>query len=155
MHKAAEKYLSKYLSTLPSKLANLERVTDSFHFCGTQHNADLSAILTRDGKKLATASLEWCFTFGSERYPEVGELDVITDWNKNPVCIIEITKTQISPFDEVTESFAIEEGEGSLSLHSWRKIHWEFFSQECKQLDKEPSENMPILLQWFKVVYSK
>lgn len=155
MRQASKEYLAKYFSTLPLDLANINRVTDSFHFCGAEHDANLCAKLTRDRKKLATASLEWCFTIGTERYPEVGELDVITDWDNNPVCIIEITKLKVISFNEVPESFAIEEGEGDLSLDYWRKVHWQFFSQECEDLGREPSENMPVLLQWFKVVYSE
>jgi len=155
VHQASKKYLARYLSTLATDLANLDRVTDSFHFCDREHDANMCAKLARSGKKLATASLEWCFTIGNERYPEVGELDVITDWDKNPVCIIEITKLKVSDFNEVPKSFVIEEGEGDLSLDYWREVHREYFGQECKILGKEPSDNMPILLQWFKVVYAE
>ena len=155
MNELSEHYLNSYMSTLTHIEKEKVPATNAFHFGNTKECADICAELTVQGKKRGTASLEWCFTIGNEAYPEVGELDVITNWNNEPLCIIEITKVKVCPFNEVDESFAIEEGEGDSSLQFWRKVHWAFFSQECHDLGKRPSETMPIVLQWFKVVHTK
>jgi uncharacterized protein YhfF len=155
MSERAEQYLNFYISMLPESGKYKVNAESVFHFGNTEECANNCAALTIQGKKRATASLEWGFTIGDEAYPEVGELNVITNWNNEPLCIIEVWKIKVLPFNEVNESFAIEEGEGDLSLKYWHKVHWEFFSQECQSLGKQPSENMPIVLQWFKVVHAK
>ena len=153
MNKESKAYLYKYLSSLPEDLRKEPRRLDSFHFCLSKEDADFCAELVKSGRKKATSSLEWCFTIGGEVYPEVGELDVITNWTGVPQCIIKIISIEVKPFSEVDEQFAIEEGEGDLSLESWRKAHWQFFSKECKSLGMEPEENMPVVLQRFMVLY--
>jgi len=154
MNTSSEQYLNAYISTLTPAERDNAKTISTFHFGDTEECANTCAELTAQGKKKATASLEWCFTVGDEAYPQVGELDVITNWDNNPVCVIKITRIEVLPFNKVEEDFAIEEGEGDLSLKCWRKVHWPFFSHECKTLGKVPSETMPIVLQWFKVVYA-
>jgi uncharacterized protein YhfF len=105
------------------------------------------------GEKRATAGLLWSYEAEAEPFPEVGKLTVITDWSGAPKCIIETTAVEIKPFKDVDSRFAFEEGEGDKTLESWRKEHWKFFSAECNELDMEPNEDMPVVLECFKVVY--
>lgn len=153
MNKDAAAYLDEYLSSLPEDEKKKINKFDSFHFCLTKNKANICADLVKSGIKRATSSLGWCFTVEDEDYPEEGELDVITNWNEEPQCIIEITSVEVKPFNEVNEAFAFEEGEGDRSIESWRNIHWEFFSEECGRLGLKATESMPVVLQRFKVVY--
>lgn len=50
--------------------------------------------------------------------------------------------------------FDTAEGEGDKSLKWWREAHWKFFSRECEELSIEPNEEMLLVLERFKVVYS-
>jgi uncharacterized protein YhfF len=43
-----------------------------------------------------------------------------------PVAVIEIVEVFIAPFNEVSEHFAYEEGEGDRSLAYWRQAHRNF-----------------------------
>ncbi len=87
--------------------------------------------------------------------PEVGHLQVVTDYHGNPFCVIEIIDVSECSFRDVTTEFAAAEGEGDLSLSWWRKAHWDFFTKECKEEGIEPSEEMILVLERFKVVYSE
>jgi len=87
--------------------------------------------------------------------PEVGQFSVITNWNGEPQCIVEITEVEITPYNEVTAEFAMIEGEGDKSLEYWRKVHWEFFSMECEEIGKEPSGEMLVVLEKFKVIWKE
>ena len=78
---------------------------------------------------------------------------MVTNWQQEPLCIIETTRVEIVPYEEVSENFAAVEGEGDGSLRYWRKVHWQYFSRECQRLGKEPSLLMPIICERFKVVY--
>jgi uncharacterized protein YhfF len=153
MNQDAEAYLNKYLSSLPEDKKKKVNKFDSFHFCLTENEANYCANLVKSGIKRATSSLEWCFTVGDEDYPEEGELDIVTNWNKEPQCIIEITSVEVRPFNKINEEFALEEGEGDKSIESWRNVHWDFFCKECRELGLKATESMPIVLQRFKVVH--
>ncbi len=113
----------------------------------------MCAELVLKGEKRATAGLLWGYEEEDEPLPEIGQLTVITNWAKIPQCITETTSVEIRPFDEVDAEFAFEEGEGDKSLEFWRKVHWKFFSHECKELGKDPHEKMPVILERFKIVF--
>ncbi|MBK5970976.1 MULTISPECIES: ASCH domain-containing protein [Thiorhodovibrio] len=149
----ATDYLERFLVTLPEEGRRQSRQFDAYHFCADQKNADTCAELVLNGDKRATAGLVWSYEAEAEPLPEVGKLTVITDWSKTPRCIIETTAVEIRPFKDVDSAFAFEEGEGDKTLESWRKEHWKFFSAECHELGIEPSQEMPVVLERFQVVY--
>ena len=86
--------------------------------------------------------------------PTVGHLQVVTNWQGDPVCIIEITSVSKRPYNQIDEEFAAAEGEGDKSLAWWRDAHWTFFSLECEELGIEPKDDMLLILEHFEVVYS-
>ncbi|EIC23106.1 ASCH domain-containing protein [Thiorhodovibrio frisius] len=153
MDSKAKNYLERYLATLPQNVREQYRQFDAYHFCADKENADICAELVVKGEKKATAGLVWSYEAEAEPLPEICKLTVITDWNKTPQCIIETTAVEIKSFKDVDSAFALEEGEGDKTLDSWRSEHWKFFSAECEELNKEPSEEMPVVLERFKVVY--
>ncbi len=86
--------------------------------------------------------------------PKVGNLAVITDWDDNPACVIEVIRVEVSPFDEVDEKHAYNEGEGDRSLEYWRMVHWEAFSAVCEEMGTQPSEKMLVVREEFGVVHT-
>ncbi len=85
--------------------------------------------------------------------PEVGHLQVVTNWDGEPVCVIEITDVHTCPYNEVGEDFAQAEGEGDRSLLWWREAHTRFFRAECDDLGIDWDEQRLLVLERFKVVY--
>lgn len=150
-----KEYLEKYLSTLHHEHRVQYHKFDYYHFCADEKNANICADLVRKGEKRATAGLLWDYEADQEPLPEIGQLSVITNWEDDPQCIVEITSVEIKPFKDVDAEFAFEEGEGDKSLDFWRKVHWEFFSLECDQLGREPTQEMPVVLERFKIVYGQ
>jgi uncharacterized protein YhfF len=109
--------------------------------------------LVRGGRKTATASLLWEWEAEGQTVPITGDVEIVLDWDQNPVMIIEYTTVDVKPFSEVTADFAFDEGEGDRSLASWRKGHWAFFTRACRVLGKEPTEDMPIVCTRFRVLH--
>jgi len=105
------------------------------------------------GVKTATCSSVWEWETEGESIPKVGMLSLILDGADNPKCIIETTDVTIRRYFEVDEVFASEEGEGDRSLDYWRKAHKEYFSRVLPKIEKEFSEDMPLVCERFKVVY--
>lgn len=153
MNAQQEGYLDKYLNSLPPNQNNKYSHVLVDYFCADETNANISAELVRTGEKTATCGLKALYEIEAEALPSEGTLTVVTDWSGNPTSIIETTEVTECRFDEVSEEFAAAEGEGDKSLEWWRKAHWAFFSKECEQHGIEPSEDMMLVLERFKVVH--
>jgi uncharacterized protein YhfF len=97
--------------------------------------------------------MEVWYSEHGEAMPQVGHLQVVTNWDGEPVCVIEITEVSTSPYSEVGEDFARAEGEGDRTLQWWREAHARFFQAECDELSIEWHEQRLLVLERFKVVY--
>ncbi|MDE1337671.1 MULTISPECIES: ASCH domain-containing protein [Vibrio] len=153
MEERIQTYLSEYLSSLPSETAEKYTSFSADYFCADEYNANVCADLILRGEKRASCSLEYWYSHEGEPMPEVGHLQVVTNWDGKPICIIELTSVSKCKYSDVTEEFAAEEGEGDKSLKWWREAHWKFFGLECDELGIEPTEDMLLVLERFKVVY--
>ncbi|MCF7505099.1 ASCH domain-containing protein [Vibrio sp. L3-7] len=153
MEERSQAYLDNYLNSLPTELAKQYTSFSADYYCADEYNANLCAQLILNGEKRASCGLEYWYTHEGETRPIIGHLQVVTDWNGKPICIVEITSVSSCPYNEVTAEFAAAEGEGDKSLEWWKKAHWNFFSRECEELKITPSEDMMLMLEHFKVVY--
>ncbi|MEZ8720997.1 ASCH domain-containing protein [Vibrio pomeroyi] len=153
MEERSQAYLDSYLNSLPEEMAKKHTSFSADYFCGDEYNANLCAQLILKGEKQASCSLEYWYSHEDEVMPVVGHLQVVTDWEGKPICIVEITSVSLCPYNQVTAEFAAAEGEGDKTLAWWRKAHWNFFSRECEELKITPSEGMMLVLERFKVVH--
>ena len=153
MDSKSKTYLENFLSSLPVEDNHRKAKVDSYYFCTDKESANHLASLVVQGEKQATASLLWSYEVDNEPLPEVGQLSVITNWKGEPQCIVEVTEVEIKPYNEVTAEFAFIEGEGDKSLEYWRRVHWEFFGMECEEISSDPSEDMPVIFEKFKVIW--
>lgn len=125
---------------------------DIFHFELTEKWANELLRLVLIGQKKATASSLWSYEIEGERIPKVGDLNIVTDWEGVPRCIIETTAVTIIPFSEITFDICKREGEDD-SLESWHIGHTKYFTEEGKILGYKFNEDMPVVFEDFKVVY--
>lgn len=153
MERRSQAYLDQYLASLPADVVQRYTSFSADYFCADEYNANLCADLIARGEKRASCSMEYWYRHEGELMPQVGHLQVVTDWNGNPICIIEITSVSRCQYSEVTAEFAAEEGEGDKSLKWWQDAHWRFFSRECDELGIEPTLDMMLVLERFQVVY--
>ena len=113
------------------------------------------AKLVISGKKIATASL----VAVNELKPEIAPIDsgysVVTDFEGNPMCVIQTTEIRHLPFDEVDAKFAFDEGEGDQTLEYWREVHWRYFTKEVVELGIEFNEESLVCCERFKLLYPK
>ncbi len=86
----------------------------------------MCAELVRIGQKTASCSMELWYSEHGEPMPEVGHLQVVTNWDGEPVCVIQMTDVSTCRYDEVTAEFAYAEGEGDRTLNWWRDAHAAF-----------------------------
>lgn len=129
------------------------RFYEAFHFDDHERSANELGRLVLAGRKRATAGLAWSFEAESKPLPVPGDLSVVTDWDKRPLCVIETRRVDVVTFDEVTEEFAATEGEGDGSLAWWRDAHRAYFGRECARIGRSPEPGMPIVCERFEVVF--
>lgn len=144
---------NKYLESIGESIDNTKKEYLSWHFEITEGAANKLARLVLEGKKKATASSLWVYEHEGESIPKEGDYSIITDWDGIAVCIIQTKHIEIIPFNLITEEHARKEGEGDLSLEYWRKVHEEFFIEECNSIGREFTENMPVIFEEFEVVH--
>ncbi|MGG7178389.1 ASCH domain-containing protein [Clostridium paraputrificum] len=127
---------------------------ESFHFEMTEKLANELLELVLCGKKQATASSLYAYEIEGSRIPQVGDYSIVTDWEGNPRCVIETIAVTILPFNQITFDICKREGEDD-TLESWQKGHRNFFSADGKELGYEFTEDMPVVFEDFKVIFSK
>jgi uncharacterized protein YhfF len=129
------------------------RLYEVFHFDDNERTANALADLVLSGQKRATPQASVGFEARHRPIPKPRDLSVVTRWDGQPVCVIETTRVDIHPYDEVDEAFAAAEGEGDRSLRYWREAHWQFFSRECQRIGRTPDMRMPVVCERFDVVH--
>ena len=127
----------------------------AWHFCDNELDADVCANLVLAGRKCATAPSLWFFELRGAVPPSAGNLDIVTNWKGIARCIIQTTAIHIVRFRDVTAEHARLEGEGDGSLESWRTVHWAYYQRELKGTKYAPTEEMPIVCEYFEMVFPK
>ncbi|MBA9028365.1 MULTISPECIES: ASCH domain-containing protein [Bacillaceae] len=123
---------------------------DAFQFGSSP---DWLADLVVEGKKTATTSGFVFYELEKEALPQSGEYYIVLNGQDDPVAVIQIQSVEVVPMNEVTEEFALAEGEGDYQF--WWDAHEKFFTQLLKEYDKEFSPNMLVVCERFKKVSSK
>jgi uncharacterized protein YhfF len=138
---------------LHPEMRNRDQFLEAFAFGDSERMASELAALVLQGVKRATASLAWRYEHDKTAQPKPGDLSIVTDWGKKPLCVIETVAVVVVPSNEVSEDFARIEGEGDRTLESWRRNHTKFFANECTRIGRTPNERMLVVCERFRVVY--
>ena len=112
--------------------------------------ADLLADLVLKGEKTATTSAYDLYAVDNDPLPQEGTFDIILDSQDRAVCIIEITKVSVQPFNQVS---AYKEGEGEKSLAYWRQVHEDFFTEWMREAGLTFTPDSKVVLEEFRKVY--
>lgn len=148
-------FWQSYLITLPADASAHTQSYTVWDFADTPEAATAVGQLVRQGIKTTTSSLMWGLEHIGEPLPQVGELAVVVDGKGEPLCVIEVTKVEIKPFNTVDEQFAFAYGEGERTLADWRRDNWAYLARWCVEIGRVPSETMPLGCQWFHLLYPK
>jgi uncharacterized protein YhfF len=148
-----ESYWRSYLESLPADSPVRDEQYVAEGWGDSPEMADELGALIADGTKTATCSALWEYEAEDEPLPQVGLKSIVLDGKGDPLCIVETTEVEVRPYEEVDAGFAYEEGEGDRSLEYWREAHWSFFSRTLPNMGKEPTTDMPLVCERFRVVY--
>lgn len=148
-----EAYWRSYVDTLPVDSSARDEQYVAEGWGDSPGMADELGALIASGTKTAACSALWEYEAEGEPLPKVGSKTILVDGNGNPLCIVEMTEVEVVPYDRVDARFAYEEGEGDRSLAYWRDAHWRFFSRTLPNVGREPTTEMPLVCERFRVIY--
>ena len=153
MHPSVKLMWEEYLACQLQPSAVSINAPAAWYFCDNEADAGECAQLVLTGRKRATSPSLRSFDSSGEALPRVGDLNVVTDWSGQAVCIIRTTKVQTVPFNEINGLHASIEGEGDGSLEWWREVHWSYYHRELAGTGFTPEQDMPIVFQEFERIF--
>ncbi len=130
-----------------------ERFYESFRIGIEDEDADAGAKLILGGQKTATSSLLWQYESSGKALPPLGNLSVVENGRREPVCVVQTTWIEVMRFGDVDAQFAREYGEGDRTLEGWRKMFRPYYAKACAALGREMSDDAPMVCERFRVIY--
>ena len=108
------------------------------------------AQLVMNGVKTATCSGFIFYELENAPLPTTDDYFIIMNSDEQPMAIIKTVEVSLVPMNEVTEEFAIAEGDGS--YENWKSIHERFFKSELQKVGLEFSEDMLLVCERFTLI---
>ena len=146
-------FWQEYLARLSNADEAEQRFYEAFRIGDSDESADKGADLIQQGIKSATSSLLWEYQAAHKLPPQEGSLSIVENGKGEPVCVVKTTEIAMKRFTEVDAQFAYDYGEWDRTLEMWRRQCWEYYSEQCRRLGREPTEEMLLVCERFKVVY--
>ncbi len=150
---STQSFWQAYLSRLADPSEAEARFYETFRIGNSEESANFGAGLILQGIKTATSSLLLEYQSANSPPPQPGSLSIVENGKGQPVCVVETTEIEIKPFSEVDAPFAFDYGEWDRTLETWRNKCWKIYSILCSQLDQEPTQEMLLVCERFKVIY--
>ncbi|MDT2756680.1 ASCH domain-containing protein [Enterococcus asini] len=145
-------FWQRYLSTVDK--AQTQEYKECFFF---GYNEELAASLLElvlSRQKTGTTSSYLAYEYANEELPKAGDLSIVTTWDGVPKCVIETTRVEILPFNEMTFELCSLEGEDE-NLASWQENHRQAFQLSGAEEGFVFSEEMLVVFEVFSVVYQE
>lgn len=124
----------------------------AFRFGDSPELADELGRLVVEGFKTATVSAHCLFEIEGEALPQAGQRFTVLSGTDEPMAVIETTEVFLSPMNEVSEAFALAEGEGD--YRQWWDGHARYFTRVLAVHGIEFREDLLLVCERFKVVGS-
>ncbi|MBN2048369.1 MAG: ASCH domain-containing protein [Anaerolineaceae bacterium] len=148
-------YYQRFLASLPPDSPYRGRDFVVEPWGDTPELADELGALIADGTKTAACCSYWEWELEGKINPKVGLITIVINSKSEPLCIIETDSLVIQPFNEVDAAHAFAEGEGDRSWQYWYDEHWKVFSRTLPSIGRETAENMPVVCEYFHLIYKE
>ena len=130
-----------------------EKVTNNVEAFCFGDTPDELAELVVTGRKTATCNALKLYELTNKRLPKVEDYNIILNKAFEPVALIQIEKNEFIPYDQISETFAIAEGDGS--YENWDNIHTRYFSEMLSEYNETFNRNIILVCQTFKLLTVK
>ncbi|MDX2143667.1 MAG: ASCH domain-containing protein [Rhodospirillaceae bacterium] len=107
------------------------------------------------GNKTGTFSLVWLHEKKPETRPYIAEQVVLCDYAGNPKILLRTTGLELVAWRDIGPGHTALDGPSMRDVTAWRKVHWQLWSGQLAAVGLTASEDMPVCVERFKVVYPK
>ncbi len=90
-----------------------------------------------------------------EQVPVMGGVMVLVDFDGTPRGAVQTVKITPVPYKDINDEHLAVEGPGARQIDVWQKIHWPYWTQMLEPFGLEPSEDMIVVVEQFKLIYSE
>lgn len=133
-----------------------DEMPEAWFFHNNKTDANRLGKLVVNGKKQAGSSLYAWYKAVNADLPEVGTKNIITNFDGKAIAIIETTKVDTVPFNQISAEYAaLDMGTDSEPLEKWKKAHSNFFTSTLKESGAKFTEDMLVVCERFKTIWKK
>ncbi|MCH4566680.1 ASCH domain-containing protein [Bacillus sp. ES1-5] len=140
MNEAAQQYWTEYW-----KDAEIPKSVSAWQLGDTPNSLAQQVV---DGTKTATCSAYLFYELKNIPLPTTDDYSVILDHDENPVAIVKTIEVTIVPMNEITEEFAIAEGDESYK--NWKEIHERYFRSKLNEVGHGFSDDILLVCERFR-----
>ncbi|HGH7175903.1 TPA: ASCH domain-containing protein [Bacillus wiedmannii] len=140
MNEAAQQYWVEYW-----KDAEIPKSVSAWKFGDTPNRLAKQVV---DGTKTATCSAYLFYELKNIPLPTTEDYSVILDHDENPIAIVKTIEVTIVPMNEITEEFAIAEGDESYK--NWKEIHERYFRSKLNEVGHDFSDDILLVCERFR-----
>lgn len=108
----------------------------------------------RAGDKTGTFSPVWLHDHKSETRPTIAENLVLCDFHGTPRILLTTTALEVVAWRDIGPQHTALDGPAIRALDVWRPMHWNLWKGQLAQFGVEATEDMPICVEKFSVLYS-
>nr|WP_086940749.1 ASCH domain-containing protein [Thaumasiovibrio occultus] len=153
MNQRQQFFVDRYLIQLSDAERKAVPKISAEYFYADDFNTNECARLVDAGVKTASSHLKAVYDKNATPLPVEGELVIILNWFKEPVCVVKVTDVASATFAEVSEEFAQAEGEGNGNYQWWHDAHAHFFAEQAKECGVGFDPSSPLILKRFEKVF--
>jgi len=109
---------------------------------------ELNELVIKGIKKATSGTLEWDYQANNEPIEKVGEKLAVLSSEGKHVATIQATRVELVRFADVSDEFALAEGEGDLSGNDYRASHLRYWSKQGLEI----TDDTQIVLLYFESI---
>ncbi|TCV89737.1 peptide chain release factor N(5)-glutamine methyltransferase [Testudinibacter aquarius] len=127
---------------------NIVAEAESWAFA--EEYADYLLALVLAGQKTATCAAKASYLHDQDPLPSAGEFKIILDSRQQPGAIIKLSSVEELPMNQVSEVFALAEGEGDYA--TWYRVHQDYFTRSLSEIGITFSDDLLLVCERFDVL---
>jgi uncharacterized protein YhfF len=109
----------------------------------------------RTDNKHGTFTLPWLLEKTGQPVTKVGTLITLIAYDGRPTMVLRITGNETVPFGAIDERITGLDGPPVRDVKVWKPVHRDFWNGELKKHGLAVSDDMPVLVERFALVYPK